>query len=387
MSVDISSFRPGKMHRVKRYLASGSWKMAFSGSAPGIPEDVAILCYHNEDPKTSAIDISRLIQLDPRHPFSGYLPQFHNLFRGEDGRLWLVEELLAQPLSQIAPLRDVGKFSRIARDLCRAVQCIHDQELVHRDIKLENCGIDQHDRAKIFDLGSLVPTPGESPCTIFTRPPEVLRATADDEVGGQFSQRGDVWSLAATLYALRSGDYPFATKEDVASRAALNEALASGEMDRDQAAVAKEPLNRAVLQRAGAKGAEQRVEAAVRGFFAGAAADVLCEMLSFDVEARKSIGDYERSWGEIAESFASPSRTPHLLETSWSRVEQILMAFERGDLLLTPKQVERILQEWRTSSTGEADSMESRLAGLIPRAKALAERMSVERRLAGGQDR
>jgi serine/threonine protein kinase len=375
--MNLDDFRPGKMCRLKRYLAAGSWKMAFRGSAPGIPEDVALLCYHNHDPKTAAVDISRLIQLDDRHRFSSYLPEFHNLFRGDDGRLWLVEELLAQPLSSLSPLLDVGRFSRIARDLCRAVTCIHEQELVHRDIKMENCGIDQHGRAKIFDLGSLVQTPGESPCTIFTRPPEVLATS----VGGpiEFPQSGDVWSLAATLYALRSGDYPFATKEDVRARARINDALARKAISREQAAAAKEPLNEEVVERALAMGAEARIFSAVRGFFAGSISEILCEMLTFDPKRRKPIADYEKAWGEIAESFASPS-TAGPREAAWPRVEQVLTAFERGDLSLTPKQVEKVLQEWLAARDDQPEALRERLSDLIPRAKELAESRSESRR-------
>ena len=377
MEIELSQFLPGKSYKVKRYLGAGSWKIAFSGSAPGIMEDVALLCYHNHDTKAAALDISRLIQLDRSHIFSEYLPEFHNLFSGDDRRLWLVEELLAQPLSSIAPMMDVGRFVRIARDLCRAVTCIHDQGLVHRDIKMENCGIDSHDRAKIFDLGSLVSDPGESPCTIFTRPPEVLRLSPENFA---FGQKGDVWSLGATLFALRSGNYPFATAADVRSRYIINDMLAKGDLSRQDAEIAKEPLNRAVTERASASNAGKVLIAAVRDKFAGPVANILCEMLSFDPDLRKTGAEYEVMWSELAENLATPGGRGVIGQEAWARVENVLLAFVRGDLALTPKQVEKILQEWRATTGEQPPEVCERLEVLVPKAKALAEERSGIRR-------
>lgn len=372
--MDLADFKPGKLHRVKRYLGAGSWKMAFSGSAPGIPQDVALLCYHNEDARTTAMDVSRLIRLDGTHEYAGYLPEFHNLFRGDDGRWWLVEELLAQPLSNMSPLRDVSKFARIARDLCRAVTCIHSQDLVHRDIKMENCGIDQHDRAKIFDLGSLVSAPGGEPCTIFTQSPEVIERAEIDTPA--FGKSADVWALAATLLALRSGDYPFASAEDVKTRGAMNDDLAKGRITRSQAQVMKTPLNEEVHRRSRMSDAESQLMARVRQYFAGNIADLLCEMLQFSPAGRNPIAEYERRWSEVAEALDRPSGSFVPKEAAWPEVSSVLTAFERGDISLTPSHVERILQDWRS-----VDSIGDEAREQLSRAKALAERHSAERRV------
>src|SRR2546423_223234 len=150
-------------------------------------------------------DVNNLIRAARGHEFSSYLAQFYGFEYGEDGKLFIVEELLERPLDKLHPLYDLSLFSRIARDLCRGLCCLHESRLVHRDLKLDNCGMDPLQRAKIFDLGSVTSEPGGIEGTIFTRAPELFGAEASptlfskggDQARASFS--ADVWALGATL--------------------------------------------------------------------------------------------------------------------------------------------------------------------------------------------
>lgn len=78
--------------------------------------------------------------------------------------------------------------------------------LVHRDLKLENILLDEHNNVKITDFGlsstyycnimrSSVGTPGYTP-------PEVV-------AGSEYDEKCDVWSLGICLYAMMTGNLPF----------------------------------------------------------------------------------------------------------------------------------------------------------------------------------
>ena len=143
------------------------------------------------------------------------MASFYGIQRGEDGKLFIIEELLERSLDRLYPLNDLVMFSRIARDLCRGLTCLHENELIHRDLKLDNCGLDQLQKAKIFDLGSVTSEPGGVEGTILTRALELFDLDNGDELfaGPEIPLSGqqrmmfssDVWGLGATLFALITG--------------------------------------------------------------------------------------------------------------------------------------------------------------------------------------
>ncbi|KAK7061539.1 Serine/threonine-protein kinase [Favolaschia claudopus] len=98
--------------------------------------------------------------------------------------------------------------------LIGACHYMHNQSVIHRDLKLGNLFLDAHMNIKVGDFGlaALIESPGERKKTICGTPnyiaPEVLFDTAS---GHSFEV--DTWSIGVILYTLVVGRPPFQTKD------------------------------------------------------------------------------------------------------------------------------------------------------------------------------
>jgi serine/threonine protein kinase len=166
--------QPGHGYTVRQYLGGGYWKKAFRAVSHLSMRDVAVLVYKDPSARDEMLKDMEIWLKIKNQPGSEYLATFYEVFggEGEDENIYFIEELLSRPLDRLTPLRSGERFLRIARDLCRGLQCLHSVGLVHRDLKLDNCGVDHSDRAKIFDLGSATSEPGSVAGTMLTRAPE-----------------------------------------------------------------------------------------------------------------------------------------------------------------------------------------------------------------------
>jgi eukaryotic-like serine/threonine-protein kinase len=131
------------------------------------------------------------------------------------GRLYLAMEFVeGQTLGAI--LRDRGPFreeeaKHIGGQACAALHVAHQAGLVHRDLKPENLMLTTLGVVKIVDLGLARMTgddgaqtaTGSSAGTPHYMPPEQIEAQRD------IDGRADVYSLAATLFHLATGQLPF----------------------------------------------------------------------------------------------------------------------------------------------------------------------------------
>lgn len=369
---DFSALRPPPRYVKKEYLGAGAWKVAFRASSPAFSVDIALLCYHGDDTKAIAEDVSKLVRLkDQKSEYSRYITRVHDIHFDDDDRVWIAEELLTEPLAALSPLAETRTFCEIARDLSRALTFIHSKGLVHRDMKLDNCGVDVDARiTKIFDIGSITSEHSSKVCTILTRAPKFFLS---DSKTATFTKADDIWALGATLFALRTGRYPFVTSEEAQERSKLGERLATGEIDRTGYKDLKKALDAKISHRARADDAEETLFREIERHWSEGALRLMKEMLSFKPSKVDGKGDadanyFQQGWSVIAGDFIKPASPQHAVSPQQA-ICDFLRAVETGDLVATPAQIEkcgrRLEKSKKVMSVKEYDAA----AKLVRRAK------------------
>jgi serine/threonine protein phosphatase PrpC/tRNA A-37 threonylcarbamoyl transferase component Bud32 len=135
-----------------------------------------------------------------------------------DGRPYLAMELcpggsLADRLGREGPM-PATEVRKIGIQVADAVAAAHDHGVVHRDIKPGNLLLTRFGRIALADFGiAALPIPDHEMSVTLAMtpayaPPEVLE-------GHEPGVAGDIYSLAATMYALMAGRPPHAPKRDL----------------------------------------------------------------------------------------------------------------------------------------------------------------------------
>ncbi|MEM9514609.1 MAG: protein kinase [Actinomycetota bacterium] len=133
----------------------------------------------------------------------------------DDGRPAIIMELYTGTFRSDETL-DIATVVDVGAKVADALQLIHEQRIVHRDIKPHNIFISQHGEPAIGDFGiSSLSTErthtGTAGFSINYAPPEVFE-------DGNAGAASDIYSLGATLYQLASGEVPFPHTGDPADQ-------------------------------------------------------------------------------------------------------------------------------------------------------------------------
>ncbi|MGE3367112.1 MAG: hypothetical protein AB7I34_27150, partial [Rhizobiaceae bacterium] len=217
------------------------------------------------------------------------------------------------------------------------------------------CGLDQQQRAKIFDLGSVTSEGGEVRGTIFTRAPELF--VEGEEV--HCDHASDIWALGASLLALRTGKYPFVHNSEVDERKNINEEMRAGKLSRDDAQKRKLILDEKVRERILASSAKDDLRRQVHESLRGRPEELLLQMLDFEKLERKTIRYFDKGWSGIAQelggSRSQEKNGDSARSEKWQSIMDHVHLVERKELVLTAKQIDRIITEYRRDNIHDND--------------------------------
>jgi len=135
----------------------------------------------------------------------------------EDGLPYLVMEFVeGEPIDDYCDAHALGLEARLQlfRDLCSAVHHVHQNLLVHGDIKGGNVLVTREGSVKLLDFGiaKLLDPAGNvtgRPATLLLMTPEY--ASPEQRRGESITTASDVYSLGALLYMLLTGTTPAAS--------------------------------------------------------------------------------------------------------------------------------------------------------------------------------
>jgi eukaryotic-like serine/threonine-protein kinase len=136
----------------------------------------------------------------------------------DDGAPYLVMEFVdGEPIDEYCEVRALGLPARLElfRALCGAVHHVHQNLMVHGDIKGGNVLVTRDGVVKLLDFGIaklLDPAAGDTgrPATLLMMTPEY--ASPEQLRGEAITTASDVYSLGALLYRLLAGTTPFADR-------------------------------------------------------------------------------------------------------------------------------------------------------------------------------
>src|SRR6476660_8037015 len=180
----------------------------------------AVYRAHNTDDKTP-VAIKRLLdtrhigrfEIEARLLSSLHHPRVVNVmdyFTQETGVYLALEMIKGNALGRLvkergAPGLPIEDAIEYARQACEALQYVHDQQIVHRDVKPANliCG---EDGITLVDFGVATQLDATDAGTVGIGTPRFM--APEVFAGGVASPRSDVFSLAATVWTLITGEPP-----------------------------------------------------------------------------------------------------------------------------------------------------------------------------------
>jgi eukaryotic-like serine/threonine-protein kinase len=193
-------------------LGSGGFGVVYRARQPQLDRDVAVKLDNRVLPGEERVKFLREARAAAR--LSGH-PNVVNIYDAgitPDGRPYIVMELcpggsLLDLLQNEGPLPP-ERVLEIGMRLADALGFAHEAGVLHRDIKPANVLIDAFGAVKLADFGlaAILDAPSESTITMGALSPSY--AAPEVFAWGVPSPAADVYSLAATLYTLATGQLP-----------------------------------------------------------------------------------------------------------------------------------------------------------------------------------
>ncbi|XP_072529520.1 testis-specific serine/threonine-protein kinase 6-like [Salminus brasiliensis] len=200
-------------YEVVDFIGKGSYGEVKLATSQRHSNHVAIKIMHRR--LASHLFVSKLLPRElailkrVKHP---HIVQVHEIFEMPNGQVFIVMEAAAMDLQQkIWELGriPIGQAKMWFSQLLSAVAYLHQQNIVHRDLKCKNVLLTANDQVKLTDFGLGRFSRGFPDlsktyyCTPEYGAPEVLLEKPYDP------KKSDVWSLGIIFYSMVTGSTPF----------------------------------------------------------------------------------------------------------------------------------------------------------------------------------